>query len=98
MKSHWVSVFISISLTACSSASGPSLDPDKSNCNTVCQQAQTCVAPTLNVENCTNSCDNKSSDDSYKNSVSACADCVEGKTCSDATSCVSNCLSAVTNF
>jgi hypothetical protein len=85
-------------LGACSSASGPSLDPDKSNCNTVCEQAQKCINSTLDVDDCTNNCDNKSSDDSYKNSVAACADCVVGKTCTDSTSCISNCLSAVTNF
>ena len=83
---------------ACSSAAGPSLNPNKTNCATVCDQAQMCVNQSLDVDNCTNECDDKSSDDSYKNSVAACADCVHDKTCTDSANCVDNCLSAVTNF
>jgi hypothetical protein len=82
----------------CSSASGPSLDPTKSNCSTVCEQAQMCLTMSLDVDSCTDSCDNKSSDDSYKNSVAACADCVAGMTCTDSANCVGNCLATVTNF
>lgn len=90
--------FVAAVASACSSATGPSLDPNKSNCNTVCDQAQKCVNPNLDADSCSNQCDQKSSDDSYKNSVSACADCVADKTCTDSASCVDNCLSAVTNF
>jgi len=99
-KSHWtfIACLASIAVAACSSATGPSLDPDKSNCSVVCEQAQKCVSSSIDVDNCTDNCDSKSSDDSYKNSVAACADCVASKTCSDSLSCLSNCLSAVTNF
>jgi hypothetical protein len=83
---------------ACSSAEGASLNPTKENCSTVCEQAQMCVNQSLDVNDCTNQCDDKSSDDSYKNSVAACADCVHEKTCTDSVSCLGNCLSAATNF
>jgi hypothetical protein len=99
MRSTFLSLFFlaSAAVVGCSSASGASLDPSKSNCETVCNQAQMCVTPSLNVDNCVDNCDSKSSDDSYKSSVSACADCVQGKTCTDSAMCVDNCLSAVTN-
>lgn len=92
--------FFSMSLAAlaCSSAAGPSLDPAHTNCNVVCEQAGKCTPAGFNVDNCETSCDNKSSDDTYKASVADCATCVDGKTCTDSASCASNCLSTVTNF
>jgi hypothetical protein len=87
-----------VACVACSSATGASLDPAKSNCNTVCEQAHMCLTSSLDVDSCTDSCDNKSSYDTYKSEVSACADCVADKTCNDSASCIGNCLSTVTNF
>lgn len=89
---------IAFSSLACSSAAGPSLDPAHSNCNIVCEQANMCSPTKVDVDSCENDCDSKSSsDDSYKASVTDCATCVNGKTCSDSTNCASNCLSTVTS-
>ena len=80
-------------LFACSSSSGPSLDPAKTNCSNVCEKAQECVDKNADVEKCTNDCDSKSSSDNvYKAKVEDCANCVEPKTCSDTASCTGDCL------
>ncbi len=88
----------SFAALACSSAAGPSLDPSHTNCNVVCEQAGKCSPTSFDVDKCETSCDDKSSDDTYKASVSDCATCVDGKTCTDAAACAGNCLSTVTNF
>jgi hypothetical protein len=89
---------IALTSLACSSANGPSLDPAHTNCNIVCEQANMCSPTKVVVDSCENSCDSKSSsDDSYKASVTDCATCVNGKTCTDSASCVDNCLATVTS-
>jgi hypothetical protein len=88
----------SMGVLACSSSAEPSLNPTKTNCTTVCDQAQMCLNMMLTIDDCISNCDDKSSDDSYKSSVAACADCVNGKSCTDSASCPGNCLSTVTTF
>jgi hypothetical protein len=80
---------------ACSSSVGPSLDPNRSNCDAVCDKAHDCLGTdsTSCSDNCTTKSDN---DDSYKSSVAACSDCVVDKSCPDVAGCADNCLSAVT--
>lgn len=83
----------SLAAIACSSSSGPSLDPAKTNCSNVCEKAQECVDKNANVDKCTSDCENKSdSDNVYKAKVEDCANCVEPKTCSDTPSCAGDCL------
>jgi hypothetical protein len=77
---------------ACSSATGPSLDPTQSN--VVCDQAGQCL--NADSSSCSNNCVTQSNNsESYKNSVAACADCVAGKSCADTASCSGNCLSTI---
>jgi hypothetical protein len=80
---------------ACSSASGPSLDPTHTNCNDVCQKAHDCGSSSTNVSSCTDNCVKKSSSTSYKDNVQTCADCVQPKSCSDAAQCVGDCFNLV---
>lgn len=83
----------SLVVAACSSSSGPSLDPAKTNCSNVCDRARECVNKDADVEKCTNDCDSKSSNDNvYKAKVEECANCVTPKTCSEVSSCVGDCL------
>lgn len=80
----------------CSSASGPSLNPAKSDCNTACAKNQECVAKDSNVTACTDKCDAKAkNDDVYRAKVKACAECVEPRACSELSTCVDDCLRAV---
>jgi hypothetical protein len=82
-----------LSITACSSSSGPSLDPAKTNCSNVCQKAHDCISQDTDVAKCTDNCDSKSSnDDVYKAKVGECADCAEPKACSEVSSCTGDCL------
>jgi hypothetical protein len=81
-------------VVACSSATGPSLDPTQSNCNVICDQAEQCL--NTNGSSCSSNCVTQSNDsESYKNSVAACADCVAGKSCTETASCSGNCLSTL---
>ena len=81
-----------LSIAACSSSSGPSLDPAETNCNNVCQKAHDCINQNADVNKCTSDCKSKSSDDVYKAKVSECADCAEPKACSEVSSCTGDCL------
>lgn len=89
------SAFLASVAVACASASGPSLDPTRTNCADVCQKAHDCVSSGTNVGSCTDSCVNKSSDTSYKDKVQTCADCIQPKSCSDAAQCTGDCFSLV---
>ncbi len=82
--------------TACSSSNGPSLDPNRTDCNDVCSAAAQCL--NANQQSCSDKCTSKADgDSSYASAVKSCSDCTVTKTsCSDLTSCGSNCLSAVT--
>jgi hypothetical protein len=95
MNIRFISFVVAMAaVAACSSASGPSLDPNRSNCDTVCGKASDCLG--TNASSCSDNCTTKSDNDSsYKSSVAACADCVHDKTCPDVSSCSDNCLSAV---
>ncbi len=92
-----IGFLVSLSLVslACASASGPSLDPARTNCNVVCQKAHDCVNGNSNVDSCTSNCANKSSDTSYKDKVQQCADCVQPKACSQAASCTGDCFNLI---
>jgi hypothetical protein len=76
----------------CSSASGPSLDPSKTNCSIVCGKVHDCVDSNADTDSCTNSCDSKSSDNVYKAKVEDCANCAEPRACSEVSSCAGDCL------
>src|ERR1700722_6571129 len=95
MISRLVTLFAAAAVAvACSSATGPSLDPTQSNCNVICDQAGTCL--NANSSNCSSNCVTQSnSSESYKNSVAACAACVAGKSRSETASCSGNCLSTL---
>src|SRR5689334_14631226 len=83
----------SVAVAACSSSSGPSLNPAKTNCSNVCEKAQECLNKDADVDKCTNDCDSKSSNDNvYKAKVEDCANCVEPKACSEVSSCAGDCL------
>ncbi len=97
-----LSLFVAIAATsilsfACSSSNGPSLDPDKTDCNDVCTAAAQCA--NANEGTCESNCVTKSENDSsYASSVKACSDCTTTKTsCTDLLACSGNCLSAVTS-
>jgi hypothetical protein len=80
-------------IVACSSSSGPSIDPARTNCSNVCQKAHDCVNQNADVVKCTDDCDSKSSADNvYQAKVQNCADCVAPKACSETTSCLDDCL------
>jgi len=84
---------ISTLLFACSSSSGPSVDPARTNCTNVCQKAHDCVNPNADVAKCTDDCDSKSSSDNvYQAKVENCANCVEPKACTETSSCLGDCL------
>jgi hypothetical protein len=95
MVAHPLSFIVGVLLlAACASASGPSLDPTRSNCDTVCTKAHDCLGTDENT--CSDNCTSKSgSDSSYKASVAACGDCVVDKTCTEVASCTDNCLSTI---
>ncbi len=86
---------LSLTLVACASAAGPSLNPAHTNCNVVCQKAHDCLNNNSNVDSCTSNCTNKSSDQSYKDKVQLCADCVQPKACSATGSCTGDCFNLV---
>jgi hypothetical protein len=96
MNVRLVSFVVAVAATpACSSSVGPSLDPNRSNCNAVCDKAHDCLG--TDSSSCSDNCTTKSdNDDSYKSSVAACSDCVVDKSCTDVPTCADNCLSAVT--
>ena len=81
---------------ACASSSGPSLDPNRTDCNDVCNAAAQCA--NANQQTCSDKCTAKAkSDSSYASAVKACSDCTTTKTsCTDLLGCSNNCLSAVT--
>jgi hypothetical protein len=84
-------------VAACSSSNGPSLDPNKTDCDDVCNAAEQCL--NANQATCSSNCQTKASNDSsYASAVKSCSDCTTTKTsCADLTACSSNCLSAVTS-
>lgn len=83
---------VTCGLAACSSASGPSLDPDKGNCAVVCGKAHDCIDDTVDKSACTSSCDDRSSDDVFAAKVKDCADCAEPKACTEVSGCAGDCL------
>ena len=66
----------------------------RSNCRISCEAYQECVAADLDVDGCTDTCGEKSEDDEdFEDRAADCAECVENKTCSEATSrCWDECL------
>jgi hypothetical protein len=84
-------------VVACSSSNGPSLDPNRTDCNDMCNAAAQCAG--ANQQSCSDKCTSKAdSDSSYASSVKACSDCTVTKTsCTDILGCGSNCLSALTS-
>ena len=81
---------------ACSSSNGPSLDPNRTDCNDVCAAAAQCLG--ANEQTCSDNCTSKADgSSSYASAVKSCSDCTTTKTaCTDLLACGSNCLSAVT--
>jgi hypothetical protein len=86
----------SLLAVACSSSNGPSLDPNKTDCNDICTAAAQCA--NANEGTCESNCETKSDNDSsYASSVKACSDCTTTKSsCTDLLACGSHCLSALT--
>jgi hypothetical protein len=82
--------------SGCSSSNGPSLDPNRTDCNDVCAAAAQCSG--ANAQSCSDKCTSKADgDSSYASAVKSCSDCTTTKTtCPDLLACGSNCLSAVT--
>lgn len=74
-----------------------SLDPNRTDCNDVCQAAAQCAG--ADEQTCSDNCTTKSdSDQSYADSVKACSDCTTTKSsCADLLGCSNNCVSAVTD-
>ena len=98
MMMRSITLFAAASLLtlACSSSSGPSLDPARSNCNTACTKLHDCVDKNRSIDSCTDDCAKKSDDDtSYKDKIQTCSDCVEPKACSEVGSCTDDCLNAL---
>jgi hypothetical protein len=54
-----------ILFSGCSSASGPSLDPNESNCAVVCGKAHDCIDANVDAEACTSKCDDQANDDVF---------------------------------
>jgi hypothetical protein len=86
------SVLLSAMFFGCSSSTGPSLDPQKSNCETACGKLHDCISDSTNTDKCTSDCSSQSDkDDVYKAKVTSCSDCLANnndctsaaKTCSD---------------
>ncbi len=50
---------LALSAAACSSSSGPSLDPAKSNCKVVCNKAHECIDTSSDADKCATDCDNQ---------------------------------------
>jgi hypothetical protein len=94
--SSLLAMFVLLVATACSSSNGPSLDPNRTDCNDVCGAAAQCL--NANEQQCSDNCTTKSDNDSsYASAVKACSDCTTTKsTCPDLLGCSNNCLSAVT--
>jgi hypothetical protein len=77
----------------CTSASGPSLDPHKSNCSVVCDKVQGCIDKDIDTDKCVDDCDDKSDDDDvFAAKVKECAECTEPKACTETSVCVDDCL------
>jgi hypothetical protein len=89
----FVTFALSLTAAACSSSAGPSLNPERTNCNIVCDKGHDCLAKDSDADKCSDDCTSKSDkDDVYKAKVKECSDCVEPKACSEAGSCLDNCL------
>jgi hypothetical protein len=90
-QSFFLAVFLVLA-AACSSSSGPSLTPARTNCSNVCEKAHDCLNPSMDVARCTDDCDRNSSDAVYEAKVGECANCVEPKACTETASCTGDCL------
>lgn len=86
---------LALSAAGCSSSSGPSLDPAKSNCKVVCNKAHDCINTSSDADKCATDCDGKSDGDtSYKDKIQTCSDCLEPLACGDIAKCGSDCFPA----
>jgi hypothetical protein len=81
--------------SGCASSNGPSFDPNRTNCNDICNAAAQCA--NANQQSCSDKCTSKADgNSSYASSVKACSDCTVTKTtCVDILGCGGNCLSAL---
>ncbi len=70
----------------------------RSDCRISCEKYKECLASDLDEDKCTDTCSTKSDDDSnFQTRAEDCAQCVEDKTCSEATQrCFDECLAVVT--
>lgn len=77
----------------CTSASGPSIDPARSNCNTVCNKIRDCGDANFDTTKCSDDCTSRSDrEDVYEAKIKECAECAEPKACSEVNSCAGDCL------
>lgn len=83
-----------IAVVACASDDGAvSTDRREVDCRNVCNKVDECVSNDSDERKCTDDCLDKSrGDDVYRAKVKECAECVEGKSCTEARSCVGDCL------
>lgn len=65
-----------------------------SDCRTYCQRYQECVDAKTVVDDCTSACENRNTNNpDHQNRAKLCATCLDGKTCSQATSqCFTECI------
>jgi hypothetical protein len=69
----------------------------KSDCRASCEKKQECVSSNLNVEECSQTCEQKAKEDKeFSSQAKACADCTKGKACSETMKqCLDECISVV---
>ncbi|WP_146209572.1 hypothetical protein [Vitiosangium sp. GDMCC 1.1324] len=66
----------------------------KSDCRVVCERSQECFTSGLDVDSCTDNCQDKSDDNKdHADKAQECADCVSARVCSEVIkSCIDDCF------
>ncbi len=62
------------------------------DCQAICEKKQECVDGEYDVSACRSDCESKSdSDEDYRQEANECEACLDGKSCTEAISCLDNC-------
>jgi hypothetical protein len=68
-----------------------------SDCRVVCEKEQECLSADLNIDSCTDTCNEKADDDEdYADKTKECAECVSERVCSETfKSCLDDCFGVI---
>lgn len=80
------SAFVGIVSVGCGEAE------ELADCQSICAKKQECVDSEYDVSNCRSDCESQSdSDEDYRQEANECEACLDGKSCTEAISCLDNC-------